>query len=78
MPYYLYCHRLAALLTYFFEWVSHIPKNNNFLSDQIFDYFVLMAATCQTTEAELQAGLLPAQGRRKERFEKVSAAFDYY
>jgi large-conductance mechanosensitive channel len=39
---------------------------------------VLMSATCQTTEAALQAGSLPAQARRKERFEKVSAAFDYY
>jgi hypothetical protein len=40
---------------------------------------VLMSATCQTTEAALQAGSpCPAQARRKERFEKVSAAFDYY
>ena len=31
-----------------------------------------MAATCPTTEAALQAGLLPAQERRKGHFAKVA------
>ena len=32
-----------------------------------------MAATCPTTEAALQTGLLPAQERRKGCFAKASA-----
>ena len=32
-----------------------------------------MAATCPTTEAALQTGLLPAQERRKRCFAKASA-----
>ena len=32
-----------------------------------------MTTTCPTTEAALQAGLLPAQERREGRFAKVSA-----
>ncbi len=31
-----------------------------------------MATTCPTTEAALQAGLLPAQERRKGHFAKVA------
>ena len=34
-----------------------------------------MAATCPTTEAALQTGLLPAQERRKRCFAKASAFF---
>ena len=33
---------------------------------------ILMATTCPTTEAGLQAGLLPAQERRKGCFAKAS------
>ena len=35
-----------------------------------------MAAICQTTEAALQAGLLPAQERRKGHFAKVAGRLE--
>ena len=53
--------------------VSHFSENNKF--SRISKYLmvsILMATTCPTTEAALQAGLLPAQERRKGRFAKVS------
>ena len=37
-----------------------------------------MAATCPTTEAALQAGLLPTQERRKGCFAKASGLFYAY
>ena len=36
-----------------------------------------MAAICPTTEAALQAGLLPAQERRKGHFAKVSGRLKF-
>ena len=36
-----------------------------------------MAATCPTTEAALQTGLLPAQERRKECFAKASGCIHF-
>ena len=49
----------------------HIPENNKF-SIKYLIIPILMATTCPTTEAALQAGLLPAQERREGRFAKVS------
>ena len=49
----------------------HIPENNKF-SIKYLIIPILMATTCPTTEAALQAGLLPAQERREGCFTKVS------
>ena len=50
----------------------HIPENNKF-SIKYLIIPILMATTCPTTEAALQAGLLPAQERRKGSFAKIWA-----
>jgi hypothetical protein len=57
----------------FFGLVSHISENNQLsIKSNYLIVSFLMAATCLTTQAVLQAGLLPAQERRKGSFAKVS------